>query len=32
MKVLEVKNLEKSLTGKHILKKVSFSVEAGEVY
>ncbi len=32
MKVLEVKNLEKSLTGKPILKKVSFSVNAGEVY
>ena len=32
MKVLEVKNLEKSLSGKQILNNVSFSVKAGEVY
>jgi len=32
MKVLEVKNLEKSLSGKQILHDVSFSVKAGEVY
>jgi len=32
MKILEVKDLDKTLTGKKILKKVTFSVEAGEVY
>ena len=32
MKVLQVKQLEKILSGKSILKKVSFSVNAGEVY
>ena len=32
MKVLEVKHLEKSLSGKQILHDVSFSVSSGEVY
>ena len=32
MKVLEVKNLDKSLSGKKILNNVNFSVQAGEVY
>ena len=32
MKVLEVKGLEKSLSGKKILSNVNFSVKAGEVY
>ena len=32
MKVLEVTNLEKKLSWKEILKKVSFSVKSGEVY
>ncbi len=32
MKVLEVKDLKKSLSGKQILHDVNFSVQAGEVY
>jgi ABC-2 type transport system ATP-binding protein len=32
MKILEVKNVTKYLSKKKILKDVSFSVEAGEIY
>jgi len=32
MKILEVKNLVKYLGDKQVLKNVSFSVEAGEIY
>lgn len=32
MAILEVKSLNKNLQGKHILKDVSFSVDAGEIY
>ena len=32
MKILEVKNVNKTLSKKHVLKNVSFSVKEGEIY
>ncbi len=32
MKILEVKSIVKYLAGKKVLKKVDFSVKAGEIY
>lgn len=32
MKILEVKNIEKTLAGKKVLHKVNFDVHAGEIY
>jgi ABC-type multidrug transport system ATPase subunit len=32
MTILEVKNLNKMLAGKKVLKNISFSVQEGEIY